>query len=159
MLTAEVALVCALELLGRPRSSFPPIEFIRTAPVDASAGVEAYVGPTDRKIYVVTTSSTFQQLLKSERRCSDRHAARKLASVLVHEEAHIRKGASEKSAYQLQLVTLTALGSGLGSPPYMEVMRAMQHTLSRQRQKPAPFRPTARLEQDVRWESGARARR
>jgi hypothetical protein len=137
MLTAELALVCALELLGRPVRSFPPIEFIRSVPADASPGVEAYVGPTDKKIYIVTTSATFQRLLKSERRCGDSNAARKLASVLVHEEAHIRKGATEKSAYQAQLVTLTALGSGLGSPPYMEVMRAMQHTLARQRQRPA----------------------
>lgn len=137
MLTAELALVCALELLGRPARSFPPIEFIRSAPVDASPGVEAYVGPTDKKIYIVTASRTFQRLLKSERRCSDRDAARKLASVLVHEEAHIRKDASEKSAYETQLLILTALGSGLGSPAYMEVMRAMQHTLARQRRKPA----------------------
>ncbi len=137
MLTAELALVCALELLGRPASSFPPIDFIRFAPPDASPGVEAYVGAMDKKIYIVTTSSTFQRLIRSERRCSDRDAARKLASVLVHEEAHVRRNATEKEAYQTQLVTLIALGSGLGSPPYIEVTRAMQHTLARQRRQSA----------------------
>jgi hypothetical protein len=132
MSTAEAVLVCALNLLGRSPSTFPPIEFIRTAPADASPGVEAYVGPTDRKIYVVTTSDTFHRLLQTQNRCGDIMAARKLASVLIHEEAHIRQGASEQSAYQAQLLTLTALGAGVGSPPYMEVIRAMRYTLKRQ---------------------------
>jgi hypothetical protein len=136
MLTAELALACALELLGRPASSFPPIEFARAAPAFASPGVEAYVGPTDKKIYVVTTSSTFRQLLKSERRCNERDAARKLASVLIHEEQHVRHNATEEAAYHAQLIALMGLGAGLGSPPYIEVTRAMQHTLARQRRKP-----------------------
>ena len=136
MSTAEVVLVCALNLLGRSASSFPPIEFIGTAPLGASPGVEAYVGPIDRKIYIVTTSAAFQQLLRTGNRCGDIMAARKLASVLIHEEAHIRQDATEKAAYQAQLLTLTALGSGVGSPPYMEVVRAMRHTLKRQQAPP-----------------------
>jgi hypothetical protein len=132
MWTADAVLVCALNLLGRSVNTFPSIEFIRTAPVDASAGVEAYVGPTDRKIYIITTSGTFQTLLGTRYRCGNIMAARKLASVLIHEEAHIRRGATEESAYQTQLLILTALGAGVGSPPYMEVVRAMRHTLKRQ---------------------------
>jgi len=132
MWTAEAVLVCALDLLGRSERSFPPIELVRTAPVEASAGVEAYVGPRDQKIYIVTSSPTFQRLLRHPNRCGDSDAARKLASVLIHEEAHIRRGATEKAAYQAQLVMLTALGAGVGSPPYMEVIRAMQHTAKQQ---------------------------
>ena len=137
MWTAEVVLVCALNLLGRSASSFPPIEFTPTAPLGASRWVEAYVGPLDRKIYIITTTDSFQRLLQTGNRCGDIMAARKLASLLIHEELHIRQGASEKTAYQGQLMTLTALGAGVGSPPYMEVVRAMRHTLKRQQQAPA----------------------
>ena len=136
MWTAEVVLVCALNLLGRSASSFPPIEFTRAAPVGASRWVEAYVGPLDRKIYIITTTDTFQRLLRTRNRCGDIMAARKLASLLVHEEAHIRQGASEQAAYQAQLLTLTVLGAGIGSLPYMEVSRAMRHTLKRQQASP-----------------------
>ena len=136
MWTAEVVLVCALNLLGRSASSFPPIEFTPTAPAGASRWVEAYVGPLDRKIYIITTTDTFQRLLRTRNRCGDIMAARKLASLLIHEELHIRQGASEKAAYQGQLMTLTALGAGIGSLPYMEVSRAMRHTLKRQQASP-----------------------
>jgi|KBSSwiStaDraftv2_1062776.scaffolds.fasta_scaffold50211_4 hypothetical protein len=133
MWTADVVLLCALELLGRPASSFPPIEFVRSAPADASKGVEAYVGPRDGKIYLLTTGSSFQRLLIARQRCGDTDAARKLASVLIHEDAHIREGATERAAYEKQLVTLMMLGSNVGSPPYQETFRAMQHTLHRQK--------------------------
>jgi len=145
MWTAEAVLVCALNLLGRSANSFPPIEFVRTPPIEASPGVEAYVGPTDRKIYIVTTTNTFQRLLQTGVRCGDIMAARKMASLLIHEELHIRKGASEKAAYERQLVTLTVLGAGVGSPPYMEVQRAMIHTLKRQRQAPAGLMASGRM--------------
>jgi len=134
MWTAEVVLVCALNLLGRSASSFPPIEFVPTAPIEASRWVEAYVGPTDRKIYIVTTTDSFRRLVQTGNRCGDANAARKMASLLIHEELHIRKGASEKVAYQAQLVRLTALGAGVGSEPYMEVQQAMRYTLKRQQQ-------------------------
>ena len=63
-------------------------------------------------------------------------AARKLASVLIHEETHLKQGTDEATAYDAQLTTLTALGSGIGSPPYMEVVRAMRHTLAKPKRKP-----------------------
>ncbi len=145
MWTAEVVLVCALNLLGRSVNTFPPIEFTQTAPVGASRWVEAYVGPTDRKIYIITTTDSFQRLLQTKNRCGDIMAARKVASLLIHEELHIRQGASEKTAYQGQLMTLTALGASIGSPPYMEVVRAMNHTLKRSRQTPAGVMVASRL--------------
>jgi len=137
MWTADVVLVCALNLLGRSANTFPPIEFTQTAPEGASRWVEAYVGPLDRKIYIVTTTDTFQRLQRARYRCGDIMAARKLASLLIHEELHIRQGASEQTAYQAQLMTLTALGATIGSPPYAEVVRAMNQTLKRQQQAPA----------------------
>jgi hypothetical protein len=133
MWTAEVVLLCALEVLGRSAGSFPPIELVAAAPINASVGVEAYVGPRDKKIYLVTTSDAFRRLMQTQARCGDVMAARKLASILIHEELHIRENASERTAYQAQLVHLIMMGAGVGSAPYQEVFRAMQHTANRDR--------------------------
>ena len=133
MWTAEVVLLCALEVLGRSAGSFPPIELVATAPAHATPGVEAYVGPRDKKIYLVTTSDAFRRLMQTQARCGDVMAARKLASVLIHEELHIRENADERTAYQAQLLRLIMMGSGVGTPPYQEVFRAMQQTVNRQR--------------------------
>jgi len=129
--TAEAVLVCALTLLGRSERSFPPIEFVTAAPPGASRGIEAFTGASDRHIYVVTTTSLFRRLQTSAGRCSDLEAVRKLASVLVHEEAHIVRGAGEMEAYALQLMTLASLGAGAGTPVYGEVRRSMQYVRSR----------------------------
>ena len=128
MWTAEVVLLCALEVLGRSAGSFPPIELVATAPANASPGVEAYVGPRDKKIYLLTTSSAFRRLMQNQTRCGDVMAVRKLASVLIHEELHVRENASERTAYEAQLVHLIMMGAGVGTPPYQEVFRAMRHT-------------------------------
>lgn len=56
---------------------------------------------------------------------------RKLASVLVHEEAHVVRGATEREAYAAQLTTLAALGAGPGSATYAQVQRSMRHALAR----------------------------
>jgi len=149
MWTAEIALVCALEILGRSAGSFPPIELVVTAPANASAGVEAYVGPRDKKIYLITTSSAFRRLMENQARCGDVMAARKLASVLIHEELHIRQNADERTAYEAQLVRLIMMGSGVGSPPYQEVFRAMQHTTKRGRAR-APATPAGLMASGVR---------
>jgi hypothetical protein len=113
--------------------------------VGASRWVEAYVGPIDRKIYILTTTDSFQRLQQSRNRCGDVMAARKIASLLIHEELHIRQGASEQTAYQAQLMTLSALGASVGSPPYMEVIRAMKQTLKRQRQTPTGLMASSRM--------------
>ena len=141
MWTAEVVLLCALEILGRSAGSFPPIELVATAPANASPGVEAYVGPRDKKIYLLTTSAAFRRQMASQARCGDVMAARKIASVLIHEELHIRKNADERTAYQAQLLRLIMMGSGVGTPPYQEVFYAMQHTMNRER-APAPVPAT-----------------
>ena len=135
MWTADVVLGCALVLLGRSVISFPPIEFVSTLPAGASPGVEAYVRLNDPRIYLVTTSLHFRLLQRAKDRCADLESARKLASVLIHEETHLKYGADESRAYYAQLTTLTALGSGIGTPPYLEVVRAMRQALPR-RKKP-----------------------
>jgi hypothetical protein len=151
MWTAEVVLLCALEVLGRSAASFPPIELVATAPANASPGVEAYVGPWDKKIYLVTTSAPFRRQMASNTRCGDVMAARKLASILIHEELHIRENASERTAYQAQLLRLILMGAGIGSPPYQEVFRAMQHTANRDRARvPVPATPAGLMASDTR---------
>jgi hypothetical protein len=134
--TAEAVLVCALTLLGRSEKSFPPITLIHTAPVDVSPQAEAYVRVNDDRIYVLTTSPTFRRLQTADDECGDLQAARKLASVLIHEEMHIRNHADEKTAYSAQLTALTAMGAGLGSPPYQEVHRAMRAALAKRPKLP-----------------------
>ena len=137
MWTAEAVLVCALSLLGRPASSFPPIELVDRAHVGGSAGAEAYVRRGEQRIYVVTSSDTFRDARESQDRCGNTMAIRKIASVLIHEEVHLRNGSDEKQAYEAQLTTLTALGAGPGSPPYSSVKRAMRYTLDQQRKNAA----------------------
>jgi len=137
MWTAEAVLVCALTMLGRAERSFPPIELVSQIPVTVSAGVEAYVRRGDPRIFLVTTSATFRDAQASLDRCSNLMAIRKIASVLIHEEVHLRQGLGEKAAYEAQLTILTALGAGPGSPPYSAVQKAMFYTLKHQRQNAA----------------------
>ena len=106
MWSAETVLVCALTLLGRGAGSFPPIEFLTVAPPDVSVQAEAYVRINDPHIYVITTRGAFQRLQRSKDRCGDLESARKLASILVHEEVHARHPGDEKGAYAAQLTTL-----------------------------------------------------
>ena len=134
--TAEAVLVCALTMLGRSERSFPPIQFVDSVPIDASAVAEAFVRVNDPHIYVVTSSRLFQRLQRASDRCGDLTALRKLASVLVHEEQHVAHNASEADAYAAQLTALTALGSGPGTPLYSDVRRAMRHTLAQRRPEP-----------------------
>src|SRR5689334_22734703 len=134
--TAEAVLVCALTLLGRSEASFPPIEFVSDVPADVSAAAEAFARVNDRHIYVVTSSPLFHHLQREPNRCGELDAVRKLASVLVHEEAHVVRNASESDAYAAQLTTLTALGAGPGHVTYSEVRQSMRQTLARRRPEP-----------------------
>ena len=136
MWTAEAVLVCALTLLGRSETSFPPIHFVNVAPADVSAEAEAFTRVNDRHLYLVTSSRLFQRLEQDANRCGNLAAVRKLASVLVHEEAHVVRGASEREAYAAQLTALAALGAGPGTALYAEVGRSMRYTLARGRAEP-----------------------
>ena len=130
MWTAATVIVCALDLLGRSAGTFPPIRLIDGPPPGASANVEGFVLSGDRTIYLVTSSSAFRDAETSQSRCGNRAAIRKIASVLVHEEWHVRNGPDERGAYLAQLTALAALGAGQNTRQYGEVRRAMQATVS-----------------------------
>jgi hypothetical protein len=135
MWTAASVLACALSVLGRSEASMPRIELIDVAPPDVSVGAEAFV--RNGTIHLITSSSVFQWALGAPRHCSDTVAIRKLASILAHEEWHVRHGSDERSAYQHQLTTLIRLGLSPGSGVYRDVQLSMRHVLeARKRAQP-----------------------
>lgn len=139
MWTAETVLVCALTLLHRSAQSFPPIELVSMRPAHASANVEGYVPVGENRIYLVTTTSAFDRARRSVHRCGELQAIRKIASVLVHEEWHVRHGSDEAGAYVAQLATLVYLDAGPGNPLYVEVTRSMRSAIRGSR-SPRPRR-------------------
>ena len=135
MWTAETVLVCALSLLHRSPGSFPPIELVEMRPPYVSANADGYVPLDDARIYLVTTSPAFDRASRALYKCGDVNALRKIASVLVHEEWHVRHGSDEHGAYIAQLSTLHYLGAGPGNPLYTEVTRSMKVALGRSREQ------------------------
>ena len=133
MWSAATVLVCALNLLGRSAQTFPPIEFTAVAPPGASPHVEAFVHPESRHIVLVTTSAVFREAQAADRRCGAPMALRKLASIIVHEEWHVRRGADERGAYYAQLTALVMMGSHPGSPLHGAVTRSMLAVAERER--------------------------
>ena len=133
MWSAEIVLVCALSALGRAPSSFPPIELVDIRPPGVSSTAEGFVRHGERRIYLLTNSITFRDAMASDTRCSNFRAVRKLASVLIHEEFHIRKPGDERGAYAAQLTALSAMGLGYTHPVYAEVRRSMLAVIERER--------------------------
>jgi len=133
MWTAETVLVCALTLLHRSAASFPPIEFVDRRHAYVSPNADAYVPLGGTRIYLVTSSPAFTRARRAVYKCGEFNAIRKIASVLVHEEWHVRHGSDEAGAYAAQLSTLIALDAGPGSPVYSEVTRSMQTAIRRSR--------------------------
>jgi hypothetical protein len=58
---------------------------------------------------------------------------RKLASVLIHEEFHLKKPGDESGAYAAQLTALGAMGLDYAHPTYVEVRRSMLAAIARER--------------------------
>ena len=121
-------LVCALEMLLRSAATFPPIVLIDTRPADVSPAAEAFVRRNPDAIYVLKSSFTFRAA-----QAGDRGALQKLASILVHEEWHLKHGQDERAAYQAQLTTLLSLGLRDGRPVFDEVRRSMLAVLAAQK--------------------------
>jgi hypothetical protein len=121
-------LVCVLDVLGRSAGSLPPIELVAVGPTEVSRNAEAFVRlPLDR-IYLITSTAAFRSA-----RCENRRSLFKLASIIIHEEWHIRHGiADERGAYEAQLMTLMWLGAGPESAVYHWVRRSMVAVLERQ---------------------------
>src|SRR5688572_30046727 len=98
MWSAELVLACALAMLGRSPSTLPPIRLIATRPGNLLA--EGFVDADRRAIHVVTSSEVFRRAQSASDKCGEVGAIRKLASVIVHEEWHVRNGPDEAAAYQ-----------------------------------------------------------
>jgi hypothetical protein len=124
--TAETVLVCALALLHRSVDSFPPIQLESVRPAGVSRLADGFVRDGDPRIHVVTTTGAFAQAMGSTYRCGNLRALKKIASVVIHEEWHLRHGADEAGAYLAQLTALLYLEAGPGSPLYAEVQRSMR---------------------------------
>jgi hypothetical protein len=117
MASPAAVLVCVLNLLGRP---MPPIVLLDVLPPEASRNAEAFVRRNPDTIYLMTTTAVF-----ADAQYGDRRAWKKLASILVHEEWHLRHGPDERGAYRAQLLELIRLGEPPGRPLYSGVVRAM----------------------------------
>jgi len=131
-------LVCTLELLGRSASSMPPIKVLALPPTGVSANAEGFVRMDEGIIYVLASGVAYRQA-----DCGDRRSLIKLASVLVHEEWHIRHGGDERGAYEAQLGTLLRLGAQPDSFVYTGVVRSMLSVLKAEERAAANARRAA----------------
>jgi hypothetical protein len=136
MQSAAAIVACALALLGRSEKSMPPITLVEAPPKHASIQAEAFVSLPDPRIYVVTSSPTFLEAMRARSSCSESPVMKKLASILVHEEWHIRHGRDESGAYYAQLTALLRLGVPPDNNVYRGVQRSMQAVLKKKNQKP-----------------------
>jgi hypothetical protein len=93
------------------------------APRDVAANVEGFVRAGSGVISLVTDSDVFETAQRGH--CRDYRALVKLASIIAHEEWHVRHGADEAGAYQAQLDALADLGVPLASALHVGVQRAM----------------------------------
>jgi hypothetical protein len=115
-------------LLGRSPASMPAVEVLATPPFDVSSNAEAFVRRGDATIYVVASSPAFR-----EARCGDNRSLIRLASVLVHEEWHVRNGSDERGAYEAQLLAILRLGETPASLVYRGVYQSMRVVLQSQK--------------------------
>jgi len=137
MLSAASALVCALAILNRSAASMPPIEILETAPPYVSVGAEAFVRQDTGRIYVIASSVVVRDATGSRGRCGDLQAVKKLASILVHEEWHLKHPGDERGAYYRQLIALQELGLTPGTRVYRDVQLSMLRVLElRKHNKP-----------------------
>ena len=133
MWSAETVVACALALLTRSAASLPPIELVDVPPPYASPQADAYVRVGEARIYLVTSSDVFRRAQASKYRCGDLDAHRLLASVIIHEEWHVKHGRDEVEAYNAQLITMQLLGARPGNPAYTMVWRSARAALARRK--------------------------
>ena len=129
MWTAETVLMCALALLPRQADGFPPIVLLDSRPAEASVNAEGFVRSGDPRIYLLTDAPSFERARRAKNRCGELQALRKIASVIVHEEWHVRHPGDERGAYNAQVMALLAVGAGLGNPLLWEVQSSMRAAL------------------------------
>ncbi len=130
MWSAASILVCALSVLGRSERTFHPIKLVSAVPPGGSPNAEAFVTRDPPTIHLVTSSGIFQDAMRWPYECGDRPTLAKIASLLVHEEWHLRNGPDEQGAYYAQLTALNLLGYDEQSRVYGVVKRSMTRVLS-----------------------------
>ena len=136
MSATELVIVCALELLGRSASRFPPFHVLEQRPPAVSANADAFVDSSTGVIYVIASAPAFHAARSTQsarRPCGVRNAVKLVASILVHEEWHLAHGPDENGAYSAQLTALSRLGLGPGTPEYGGVQASMQTVAKRNR--------------------------
>ena len=109
MLTAAAVVVCALDLLGRSPASSVPIKFLSEPPPGASRNTEGFVTRDPDTIYLITSTAAFRAAQRGPYAQGARDACRHIASVIVHEEWHLKNGGDEEGAYLAQLTALATL--------------------------------------------------
>jgi hypothetical protein len=140
---ATFVFACALDLLGRSAATFPPVEFVAQPPPGVSMFVQGFVRPGTDQIVLVTSTDAFTRARKD--RCKDLDAIREIASVLVHEEWHLRHGPDEAGAYDAQLIALLATGADVDGHLFHSVKHAKLTVLAAEkRTRPAGMMARAR---------------
>jgi hypothetical protein len=124
--TAAV-LACVFELLGGPAANRPQIALLAHPPADVSVLADGFVRTGNSTIYLITSATAFRQA-----DCNNRLSLLKLASVIAHEDWHLRNGTDERGAYEAQLATLLRLGVAPDSPLFRGVLRSEETALKAQ---------------------------
>ncbi len=138
MSSAAAVLVCVLSVLGRSASSMPQIRFVEVVPPVVSANAEAFAQHDQDTIYLITSSAIFRDAVSELPGCRGTEPFRKIASILVHEEWHLRRGSDERGAYQAQLATLWSLGLGPETRVSYSVVKSMLKVLSEEERSRKP---------------------
>jgi hypothetical protein len=129
-------------MLGRSADRLPPLRVVETSPPGVSPTAQAFINRIDGSIYLIASAPAFREVQDAQTqgrsRCGSRRARGMLASVVVHEEWHLRFGPDEKGAYQAQLMELARLGMAM-TPESHSVTRSMAAVLA---QKAAQHRET-----------------
>ncbi len=134
MVTAASVVVCALSMLGRGAGTLPRIAFVDAPPPGISRQAEGFALRDPDTIYLVTSSDAFRTAVRTAERshlkCGHYVAVAKVASVIVHEEWHLRHDADERGAYEAQIMVLRArLGFEADSAIVFGVRKAMRAAL------------------------------
>ena len=131
MLTAAAVVVCALDLLGRSPASSVPMKFLSEPPPGASRNTEGFVTRDPDTIYLITSTAAFRAAQRGPYAQGARDACRHIASVIVHEEWHLKNGGDEKGAYFAQMTALAALSAD--AKAIWSVLRTMMVAVEQQK--------------------------
>ena len=128
MWSSVVVLACALEVLRLPADRFYPIKLEDVTPPGVSRNAEAFATFDPPTIHILTSSAVFREAARAKQRCGSREAIAKIASIVVHEQWHLKNGVEEYGAYRAQLIALAMLGFPADTNVYHGVKLAMLHT-------------------------------